>query len=795
MLIAFRDAVKGHRDALLVKGILHRDVSLFNIMFDKHARDGVLGRLIDFDLAKKFKDLFDKNATGGDLRTGTRMYQSVKVLSGDPNVFGVHDHMDDLESFFYVLVHLSTGFTDRGQIDAFALPPELRKWNNADADICADAKVAFMMVKLKIPMRHELITTFLPLIAELQQFFRPRVEAVSDASGTMPEPMPTKDWPPERHLEQAAEDYKAFLTIVDKHIAKIEKSPEYPSLRWAEQNQTMVDAAADWSDESARSASPTPSNASTVVGISRKRSQAFLEEDAASSVSSSGNGEINFAHDCDHPTVSAVEGRRNAELAGHRVNMGGVTALRAFLLERLQLMKCPLPGSWSEEVNSFVSEVDVLHGVPYTPLKENLLYDPYVKQSKQIARHFNLDGGVSVDNTSHVNIFVKNKLSVKPDLSFVDTTKRQDVKESDDEINYAHIRTIWDAKRDVYKITTPGLQLGMYARQILAEQPGRRFVITFAMSGTHMRLFIFDRCGVMYSDKVGVRAHPDIFVLAVLTYVATSPVIGMYPTIEEFTMSTASYWSGQLVVDGIKGVGHIRAYQDNLTRVSDVRADASRFLNDAACQMGGETTKMPDRIYCRQVLDRYTGNLSHAPDLFAMLVAFRDAVEGHRYALLKMDILHRDFQDLFDKNATAGDLRTGTRMYQSVKVLRGDPNTYGVRDHMDDLESFFYLLTHLSTVFTNYGNMDAFVLPSELQRWNSPDPHACALYKAGFMAYRVAVSIMPELLDVFFPLLSELQLFFRVLSLARHASGARHLSRRMRVKMSMPSMYVDGREW
>ncbi|KAI0040239.1 hypothetical protein FA95DRAFT_1650388, partial [Auriscalpium vulgare] len=281
MLIAFRDAVKGHRDALLVKGILHRDVSLFNIMFDKHARDGVLGRLIDFDLAKKFKDLFDKNATGGDLRTGTRMYQSVKVLRGDPNVFGVHDHMDDLESFFYVLIHLSAAFTsDSRPIDAFVLPPELQGWNNPDPHACAREKGNFMAFKPKVSMRQELLDAFLPLLNELQRFFRPRIEAVNNANGTKPEPMPTKDWLPERHLEQAAEDYKAFLTIVDKHIKKMEKSTEQPSLRWAVQKQTMMDTAADWSDESTGRVSPTPSNASTVVGKSRKRSDAFLGEGA-----------------------------------------------------------------------------------------------------------------------------------------------------------------------------------------------------------------------------------------------------------------------------------------------------------------------------------------------------------------------------------------------------------------------------------------------------------------------------------------------------------------------------------
>ncbi|KAI0040241.1 hypothetical protein FA95DRAFT_1683896 [Auriscalpium vulgare] len=564
--------------------------------------------------------------------------------------------------------------------------------------------------------------------------------------------------------------------------------------------------------------------------------------------SSSSTGETNFAHDGDNPTVSAVDVRLNAELAGHWVNMGGVTALRTFLLKCLEPMECKRPQAqgWGAEVKSYVSKVDVLHAVPIKPRKEEPLYDPYVKQSNKIAKYFKLDASVSAENTSRVNIihqpFLNTKLSTKPDLSF---TKR---KKKSDDLSYAQIRTVWDAKKDINQISGLGLQLGMYARQILAEQPGRRFVITFVLSGKHLRLFMFDRCGVMYSDKVDIREHQDIFVLAVLTSVATSPIIDMDPTIKEPTMSTTPYWTislpnpsvvgdfeyvapflveGQpaaaghtvrgrsticwktkdglyIIKDywraqdrlfeaeflkelaGIKGVGQLRAYQDNLCRVSAVRG-AGHLLNDAA-QLG-TATEIPDRIQCRQVLDRYTGDLSCAPNPLAMLIAFRDAVVGHRNALLVKGILHRDvslfnimfdkrardgalgrlidfdhakkFEDLFDKNATGGDLCVGTRMYQSVKVLRGDPKVFGVHDHMDDLESFFYVLIHLFTGFTGTGPIDAFGLPPVLQRWNNADTAFCATMKLSFMTGPLAFPMSVELVDAFLPLLEGLQQFFR----------------------------------
>jgi serine/threonine protein kinase len=43
----------GHRNMLLERGILHRDVSLGNIMFDPSGGEKNLGRLIDFDMAKE----------------------------------------------------------------------------------------------------------------------------------------------------------------------------------------------------------------------------------------------------------------------------------------------------------------------------------------------------------------------------------------------------------------------------------------------------------------------------------------------------------------------------------------------------------------------------------------------------------------------------------------------------------------------------------------------------------------------------------------------------------------------
>jgi serine/threonine protein kinase len=59
---------------LLERGILHRDISLGNIMFDSHGGEGNEGRLIDFDLAKRVGDGRYMVKTPGDFQTVRRVF-------------------------------------------------------------------------------------------------------------------------------------------------------------------------------------------------------------------------------------------------------------------------------------------------------------------------------------------------------------------------------------------------------------------------------------------------------------------------------------------------------------------------------------------------------------------------------------------------------------------------------------------------------------------------------------------------------------------------------------------------
>jgi len=64
---------------LLKYGILHRDISLGNIMFDPSGGDKNLGRLIDFDLAKYVR--FRRGSqmgTRGDFRMVSLIFSSTR---------------------------------------------------------------------------------------------------------------------------------------------------------------------------------------------------------------------------------------------------------------------------------------------------------------------------------------------------------------------------------------------------------------------------------------------------------------------------------------------------------------------------------------------------------------------------------------------------------------------------------------------------------------------------------------------------------------------------------------------
>ncbi|CAD6499280.1 BgTH12-03400 [Blumeria graminis f. sp. triticale] len=106
VVIGLRDAIKAHRSLFIDAKILHRDISVNNILLkicdDPKDYGGIL---IDLDLAALFKD----GKTQGKLEamTGTMQFMALEILKNSfavPGAVVSHSYRHDLESFFYVLL-------------------------------------------------------------------------------------------------------------------------------------------------------------------------------------------------------------------------------------------------------------------------------------------------------------------------------------------------------------------------------------------------------------------------------------------------------------------------------------------------------------------------------------------------------------------------------------------------------------------------------------------------------------------------------------------------------------------
>ncbi|KAF7375254.1 hypothetical protein MSAN_00412100 [Mycena sanguinolenta] len=206
------------RIATADKGILHRDISLNNLLLSPY--EDSRGVIIDWDLAKKMDDLIDGKSTKDDSRTGTRLYQSIKVLKG---TLRHHDNMDDLESIFYVLYIVLCGYDTSGQRLGGNLGP-ISDWEETLSKPLplSAAKTGFLFpgVNPLTVKRYAGPETLVleNLLKKLMQFFQSRVSSIIEAlDGDDPTPFP------EYSPEQAQKEYKDFLDLI---CGAIEKIPE-----------------------------------------------------------------------------------------------------------------------------------------------------------------------------------------------------------------------------------------------------------------------------------------------------------------------------------------------------------------------------------------------------------------------------------------------------------------------------------------------------------------------------------------------------------------------------------------
>jgi hypothetical protein len=112
LLIGFRDAIQGHRHMYQQHNVLHRDVSINNVLLvPTSAGSSCQGILIDFDLAI---DTNREKPSGAGHRTGTFDFMAFEILGGHADR---HTPLHDLESFFYTLLWICIYYGRGGKRD------------------------------------------------------------------------------------------------------------------------------------------------------------------------------------------------------------------------------------------------------------------------------------------------------------------------------------------------------------------------------------------------------------------------------------------------------------------------------------------------------------------------------------------------------------------------------------------------------------------------------------------------------------------------------------------------------
>ena len=126
----------GHKSLLLDADILHRDISIGNILLTEDEKDGLL---IDLDLAIRTSD---QRASGAPSKTGTKVFMAIGALRGEKHTF-----MHDLESFFWVLfwicIHVE-GPDKNGEVKVRTVP-FYDTWNYDFTKVLADRKAGLVV--------------------------------------------------------------------------------------------------------------------------------------------------------------------------------------------------------------------------------------------------------------------------------------------------------------------------------------------------------------------------------------------------------------------------------------------------------------------------------------------------------------------------------------------------------------------------------------------------------------------------------------------------------------------------
>ncbi|RXW13102.1 hypothetical protein EST38_g12751 [Candolleomyces aberdarensis] len=285
LLCALRDAIAGHK-RLFKKGILHRDVSIQNVVLGKpEAEPGDCGVLIDLDMAtRRGEDGFHPHT---DWRIGIPLYQSIMVLSSNSLSQPLpHDHLDDLESFLYILTHILYSYDCHGALHE--VDDLLTDWDECSGTIAACLKESFLarqFLPKNISMRWP--SASLDVFRGFKDLILPMVDQKVALTLARPENGPEIL---KALMLDAEHHYNGVIRLFDTGIAALEKDDNYEASsilqRRSTSPQTLLQPPAERSYLKRRS-DGYPDSQPLVKRLKLKTSSSFSSSDTDSSSSDS----------------------------------------------------------------------------------------------------------------------------------------------------------------------------------------------------------------------------------------------------------------------------------------------------------------------------------------------------------------------------------------------------------------------------------------------------------------------------------------------------------------------------
>ncbi|KAJ3540250.1 hypothetical protein NMY22_g4372 [Coprinellus aureogranulatus] len=683
LLCTVRDAIAGHQ--CLVSDdlkILHRDVSLNNILLGHASEDsveGCRGVLIDLDLA--FSATQANPTVKVDHHVGTRISQSLSVLSSfedDEREKPAYDYLDDLESFFWNLAYILLIYRPDGtqQSEKAELTRFVRNWSSE----CPRAALASKKAVMHFGRAYEASSsrvqeTWGPVIFELFDNLRDWMSDTMEEKkrllyfGQFCRAVNPGD-PLEPLYACREEQYSDVLALFDGAIEALKEDPS--SVPTCPSGTVPRSPATDPENHGKLSNAPTfllsllpppPIDSASSLPPQIWTMQALpSRHQPVHSVPSP------------NPVFSVTSGTYAHGLYSDVIEERDIDAFLSNSDVYLSMdTRWDLPESPS-------SADDVLRAA--FPLLSSIVQEFAKASSPGIARKLVNTRDVpqcNVENSqgyriSPVLLVYATGPSFEAPRSRDSSTGRSGLRTKPSTIGFSNMATYFSVKLDSELGSDKDIleEMASYAKPIFRDQPNRMHVRSLVLTEKQARLVHFDRCGAQISPPIDLHRHPATLVRLVAGLSsAEERLLGLDDSLH-WNIADGKKKDGTLTTVGPSGdpvtysiieqiptpSDAIRGRGTTCWRVQDpetletfvgipgvvqmVACDAGRF-DTRAFRCPTTAGQYSNRVFTRVTMKSYGKPIEHFTSMLQLLCAIRDAIAGHQHIVGDdLKILHRD---------------------------------------------------------------------------------------------------------------------------------------------------------